>query len=127
MRVRIRGGFSLLDLKRYTDGRGLKGIGYSGLATKDLVNMAPIIVPVNFSGFPHFVIFRGLVQGHVLLADPAFGNRKVSREYFEKHWIQEIGFIVAAADGTQAPPGGLAVRDQDVAAVPAVAVRQAIQ
>ena len=45
--VRARQGFSLLDLKRYVERRGYRGIGYGELALEDLVDRAPIMVPVN--------------------------------------------------------------------------------
>ena len=32
--------------------------------------MAPIMVPVDLSGYPHFVVFRGALGNRVLLADP---------------------------------------------------------
>jgi uncharacterized protein len=125
LRVRVRGGFSLLDLKRYADTRGLRGIGYTKLAVTDLVKFAPAIVPVNLTGFPHFVVFRGMVGDEVLLADPAFGNRTMHVDRFSASWIQQIGFIVARSDGSPAPPGRLAVRLDDVARVPDLAVRDA--
>src|ERR687892_1070385 len=54
--VRARHGFSLLDLKRYVDERGYQAIGYGKLTLADLVEQAPIIVPVNFLGYNHFVV-----------------------------------------------------------------------
>lgn len=125
LRVRTRGGFSLLDLKRYADSRGLRGIGYARLSMDDLSRLAPVIVPVNFSGFPHFVVFRGVVDGRVLLADPAFGNRVVHPEYFQARWLKQIGFIVAGADGKQVAAGQLAPRPADVPSVPRMAIEEA--
>ena len=57
--VRLRQGFSLLDLKRFVDGRGYQGIGYGRLELEDLDDNAPIITPVSFHGYPHFVVYRG--------------------------------------------------------------------
>lgn len=127
LRVRIRGGFSLLDLKRYAETRGLKGIGYTQLSMDDLSRLAPAIVPVDFSGFPHFVVFRGTIDDRVLLADPAFGNRLVHADYFRARWLKQIGFIVATADGSQASAGRLAVRPDDVSSVPHLAIQQALK
>ena len=81
--VRARHGFSLLDLKRYVDGRGYEGIGYGKLVVEDLIERAPIMVPVRLRGYNHFVVFRGILGGSVLVADPAFGNRTMSIEKFE--------------------------------------------
>ena len=46
--VKARLGFSLLDLKTYVDARGYRGIGYGKLEFQDLIERAPVIVPVNF-------------------------------------------------------------------------------
>jgi predicted double-glycine peptidase len=106
--VNIRQGFSLLDLKRYADGRGYEGIGYGKLTLDDLVKKAPIIVPLNLLGYNHFVIFRGIKGNRVLLADPAWGNRTLLIEQFENAWIDfpqigKVGFAVARTDGASTP------------------------
>ena len=115
--VRIRQGFSLLDLKRYVDGLGYEGIGLGQLALPDLFERAPIIVPVNLQGFPHFVVFRGGTKNSVLLADPAFGNITISKDKFFNGWINykdigHVGFVVTQA-GALAPPGGLSAHALD--------------
>ena len=115
--VRIRQGFSLLDLKRYVDGLGYEGIGLGQLALPDLFERAPIIVPVNLQGFPHFVVFRGGTKNSVLLADPAFGNITISKDKFLNGWINykdigHVGFVVTQA-GALAPPGGLSAHALD--------------
>ena len=115
--VRLRNGFSLLDLKRYVDERGYQGIGYGNLEFQDLVDMAPIMVPADLSGYPHFVVFRGARGNRVLLADPGFGNRTMLASKFEAAWLAypevgRVGFVVAPVDGT-APPGRLAATSLD--------------
>jgi protein O-GlcNAc transferase len=106
--VRARHGFSLLDLKRYVDERGYQAIGYGQLTLADLVEQAPIMVPVNFLSYNHFVVFRGMRGNRVLLADPAFGNRTMHVAKFEAAWLEyeefgKVGFVVALADGTESP------------------------
>jgi uncharacterized protein len=115
--VRLRQGFSLLDLKRYVDQRGYLGIGYGELALADLIELAPIMVPVNLNGFNHFVVFRGALGNRVLLADPAFGNRTMLMAKFEAGWLEyahigKVGFRVARRDGSH-PPNQLAPRASD--------------
>lgn len=115
--VRIRQGFSLLDLKRFVDGLGYEGIGLGQLEFADLIERAPIIVPVTVRGFPHFVIFRGATPRTVLLADPAFGNITMSVEKFVNGWIDyreigHVGFFVTIA-GAPAPPGRLSADAMD--------------
>lgn len=101
--VRARQGFSLLDLKRYVEKRGYRGIGYGQLTLEDLIERAPVIVPVRFHGYNHFVVFRGALGSRVLLADPAFGNHTMLAEKFEVAWLDyaqfgKVGFVVAQAD-----------------------------
>lgn len=110
--VRIRQGFSLLDMKRYVERLGYQGVGLGEMAFDDLLERAPIIVPVELRGFPHFVVFRGATERRVLVADPAFGNITVTRRKFEAAWIDyaafgRVGFAVKQADEL-APPGALA-------------------
>jgi predicted double-glycine peptidase len=118
MLLRARQGFSLLDLKRYVDNRGYEGIGYGKLTLQDLIAYAPIMVPVNFHGYNHFVVFRGIRGERVLLADPAWGNRTLGAEKFKDVWIDypkigKVGFVVALNDGDIAPPNRLAPQAKD--------------
>jgi hypothetical protein len=106
--VRYRQGFSLADLKRYVDGRGYEGIGYGQLELADLIELAPILVPVSVFGYNHFVVFRGIRGGRVVLADPAYGNRVMRVDRFERAWLTfpelgKVGFVIATRDGTQLP------------------------
>ena len=100
--VRLRLGFSLLDLKRYAATQGLEATGYGGLGLDDLVAMAPVIVPIRSHGFRHFVVLRGRSGDRLLLADPAFGNRTMSADTFEAQWANHLGFTVT--DPSQPPP-----------------------
>jgi uncharacterized protein len=115
--VRGQEGFSLLDLKVYVDRRGYEGIGYGDMGLENLIDNAPIIVPVSFNGYNHFVVFRGVRANRVLLADPAWGNRTVTLDEFEDGWIEypqfgRVGFVVAHADGT-VPPNRMAPRPSE--------------
>ena len=123
--VQVRQGFSLLDMKRYLSTRGYIGTGYGNMEFADLIKLAPIIVAVSPIGYNHFLIFRGVIGDKVLLADPAFGNRTMSIEKFERIWINfpdlgRVGFTVSR-DGKQAPPRLLRVQPtQFVAPAPAL-------
>ena len=115
--VRLRQGFSLLDLKRFVDALGFEGIGLGKLEFRDLIQRAPIIVPVSARGYPHFVVVRGATEDTVLLADPAFGNVTMSIDRFVDQWIDyreigRVGFVVTRA-GKLAPPGRLSARPSD--------------
>ncbi|MBC8241508.1 MAG: C39 family peptidase [Alphaproteobacteria bacterium] len=115
--VRIRQGFSLLDLKRYVDRLGYDGVGLGQLTLPDLLTRAPVIVPVILQGYPHFVVFRGATSREVLLADPAFGNVTLSITKFMAGWIkykdlERVGFVVKKS-GKLTPPGRLSARAVD--------------
>lgn len=115
--VRLRQGFSLLDMKRFVDKLGYEGNGLGQLTFPDLLVRAPIIVPVNLQGYPHFVVFRGATKNSVLLADPAFGNVTMSINKFINGWIEyqnigRVGFVVKKA-GTLAPPRRLSAQALD--------------
>jgi uncharacterized protein len=115
--VRGQEGFSLLDMKLYVDRLGYQGIGYGDMVLEDLIDNAPIIVPVNFGGYNHFVVFRGVRANRVLLADPAWGNRTVTLDEFEDGWIEypqvgRVGFVIAHEDGSL-PPNRMAPQPSD--------------
>jgi predicted double-glycine peptidase len=102
--IQIREGFSLFDLKRYAESIGYKGIGLGNMSMKDLVEKAPVLVPIRTNGYNHFVIFRGMRGNRVLLADPAWGNRTVLADDFEQAWLEypkigKVAFQVQRADG----------------------------
>ena len=101
--LEMKQGFSLLDLKRFVDKRGLIGNGYGELKFDNLIDIAPVIVPVNLDGYNHFVIFRGIVANRVLLADPAWGNRTMYKDKFVRAWIDfgdigHVGFTIESND-----------------------------
>jgi predicted double-glycine peptidase len=117
--VRLRQGFSLLDLKRFVDGRGYNGVGLGQLEFEHLLVSAPIIVPITTHGYQHFVVFRGTLGNRVLLSDPAFGNRTMLRSDFEHAWIDfaeigHVGFVVKRKDGL-IPPNQLDADPRDFA------------
>jgi hypothetical protein len=126
LKVKTRGGFSLLDLKRYADGQGLQGVGYLHAGLDDLLEMAPALVPIVVRGYPHFVVVRGKLQDKVLLADPAFGNRTMDVGSFEKAWQGGITFVVRRRDG-KPPPNQLTVRSTDTLRPSAAAIRSALR
>ena len=128
--MKIRQGFSLLDLKRYVEGRGYEGIGYGQLGFEDLIDLAPVMVPVDFNGYNHFVIVRGAVGDRVVLADPAWGNRTMAVERFEDSWLEypeigKVGFAVARRDGAE-PPGELGLRRGDIVTAPDAVLRRVL-
>jgi predicted double-glycine peptidase len=110
--VQLREGFSFLDLKRYvqTYRTGLyKGEGLGQLDLNDLIEQAPLMVAVNALGYNHFVVFRGVMGDRILVADPAWGNRTMTIDKFQRMWLDygepvgHVGFVVERADGQKLP------------------------
>ena len=111
-------GFSLLDLKRFAERRGLSADGFGGLRFEHLLDMAPLLVPVRFDGYDHFVVFKGVLGDRVALADPAWGNRTLRVEEFLGAWISvdpvgRIGFRVQDAGGDAGASHPLTPRTED--------------
>jgi predicted double-glycine peptidase len=95
LRVKVRGGFSLLDMKRFAESRGHTAEGFRNVSVEELLRMRHPIVPIDEHGDPHFVVVRGLRGDKVDIADPAFGNRLMSVERFSSAWKEGIAFVVA--------------------------------
>lgn len=125
-RVQRRGGFSLLDMKRYLASQGFDGRGYAGLSLADLIQRAPVIIPIEMRGYRHFVVFRGIARGRAVIADPAFGNRSLSLSSFNMAWRSGIGFSIQPDSGGTWPnlmqPG-----PRDLLRVPDQALRSVIK
>src|SRR6266566_6815926 len=58
IKVKVRGGFSLPDMKRFVETRGFKGTGFKGLTFEDLLQLQSPIVPIDAYGNPHFIVVR---------------------------------------------------------------------
>ena len=94
-RVRERGGFSLLDLKRYAEAVGYQGSGLGGMTLADLKSFAlPAILPIRIRGFDHFVVYRKQIADRIFIGDPAFGNLILKSKEFEQMWKSKIAFYV---------------------------------
>jgi len=84
-------GFSMLELKRFGDRRGYVVQGFK-ITKPDAVTEVkiPFLTLVNSRGYNHFVIVKGVRDGVVYIADPAFGNRSRTMEEFKAEWSQII-------------------------------------
>lgn len=83
-------GFSMLDMKRYLDAKGLRSDGFRMSLDKLASIGVPGIALVNTRGYRHFVVIRGVDDRRVLLGDPAAGNTAISREDFEEIWTGAV-------------------------------------
>ena len=95
--IKKQGGFSLLDMKKLAANRGYSAEGYENLDVADLARMPFAIVPiVEYGRRPHFIVVRSIdAAGVVDIADPAFGNRKVSSQKFMDIWEGKVAFVLS--------------------------------
>ena len=87
-------GFSLLDMKTYLESIGYEADGY--VATLDTLENAgvPAIALINYRGYRHFVVVKGIQGKEVLIGDPALGIKVMSRAAFETLWDNGVLFII---------------------------------
>lgn len=95
-----RSGFSMLDMKRYLDKRGLRSDGFRMSFDRIAEMGIPGIALVNVNGYRHFVVVKGAVGNRVLLGDPALGLVTTDRATFQKLWDGSI--LTARADSALA-------------------------
>lgn len=95
VKVRARGGFSLLDLKRFAQARGYNAEGYAGMSIEELAaQKTSVIVPIRVKGFDHFIVVHKITEGRVIIADPGFGNLTMKVDRFQMLWKEGIVFVV---------------------------------
>ena len=93
-KVKARKGFSLLDLKKFAESKGYKATGYK-MDMEFLKELnKPVLVPIKFKNYRHFVIVRGIVGDRVFIADPAAGKMVMKDVRFENIWLNGIGLVV---------------------------------
>jgi predicted double-glycine peptidase len=82
-----KSGFSMLELKEYGESRGFAVGGFRLDDVRKLEKLkVPAITLTNIRGYNHFVVIKGVKDGRVFIADPAFGNRVRSYEDFDAEW-----------------------------------------
>lgn len=115
--------FSLLDMKRFVEKLGYYGTGYKA-EIEDLKTLGkPCIVPMEIFGYQHFVVFRGIVQDHVFLADPYLGDISFPLDQFRKMWQRNVAFVVTDHDIVHST---LMVRVDDLRFIDLDATRRAL-
>ena len=80
-------GFSMLELKQFGDRAGYLAKGYRIKTVEALSKIkVPLLTLTSTRGYNHFVVIKGIRDGQVFIADPAFGNRSLSLDAFEEEW-----------------------------------------
>ncbi|CAM4259709.1 C39 family peptidase [Vibrio agarivorans] len=79
-------GFSLLDMKSYLHHQGLNADGFQIELTKLKSVGVPAITLVNFDGYMHFVVIKGINDHSVILGDPSRGTLVMPIEQFQPYY-----------------------------------------
>lgn len=115
LKDRTKNGLSLADLKVLSDRMGYDAaVGKLDSLQKLSESKIPLIVPVKLGGTDHFVVYRGMCNGFVFLADPIRGNLRLCESEFEKAWIKNAVLVVTLPDMTSSAVSRLGVRPEEV-------------
>jgi uncharacterized protein len=103
MKDRVKNGLSMTDLRKAAVAQGyLSTIGKRTLS--ELVEAkVPLIVRIKKDDFEHFVVYRGILNDRVFLADPIRGNLRLSICRFAEQWT-DGAVLVVAKPVEQLPP-----------------------
>jgi len=107
-----RRGFSLLDMKRYAISLGYEAGGFRGELPDLLALKQPAVISIRYGGFDHFVVYKGEGNGHVVLADPEFGNLTMHVRDFAEIWAPKVLFVVYPR--AELPTAGLTLSNEDL-------------
>jgi uncharacterized protein len=103
-KVKQRKGFSLLDLKRFLEAKGYIAQGFrmdiNYLRTLD----QPVLVPIKFKNYRHFVVVKFMAGNRVFVADPTLGNMIIKEHWFNSIWEGGIGLVVDQKDRAKRDP-----------------------
>ncbi|KAB1458397.1 bacteriocin resistance protein [Vibrio panuliri] len=81
-----KSGFSLLDMRNYLETKGFKADGFKVPLSKMQELGVPGITLVNFDGYMHFVVIKGMNNHSVILGDPSRGTIQMKYADFERYY-----------------------------------------
>ncbi|MEM7248543.1 MAG: cysteine peptidase family C39 domain-containing protein [Acidobacteriota bacterium] len=85
-KIIARGGFSLLDLRRYVRSIGLDALGHRVPLNELLELEGPLLVPLKLHGRMHYVVLWEVAGRRAVLSDPAFGRITLTLPEFRRVW-----------------------------------------
>jgi predicted double-glycine peptidase len=116
-KIIARRGFSLLDMKRYLQTLGADAAGFRGEMSDLATLKQPAVVPIEYAGFKHFVVFRGIRDGRVFLADPSAGHIVFSVEEFAKLWDRNTLFLLYPPKSQPSTLARLSLSDRELGVI----------
>lgn len=109
--IEQRRAFSLLDMKRFVQAIGYTGEGYTA-ELDDLKGLeTPAIIPIEFMGYTHFVVYKGYYRGSLFCADPFMGNISFTETQFQDMWYKNVLFLVTTEGSTL---NALSLKEEDL-------------
>lgn len=112
--IRERRAFSFLDMKGFVDALGYQGAGYRAEMENLMTLDVPVILPIEIWDYKHFVVFQGIHDNRVFLADPWQGHTTYPVKVFEDMWYRKVIFMVDAGPGTKPKNNLLALSREDM-------------
>ena len=114
-------GFSMLDMQKYLERRGLRSNGYRTEIERLWKAQIPAIALINTNGYMHFVVVKGVNGNRILMSDPSVGTKVMDRETFEQSWNQVLFVVLDEVEQAQTSFN----RAEEWAALPKAPVRLA--
>jgi len=107
--------FSLYDMQRICNVLGYDAQGYKA-KIEELENPEywPAIIPIILYGYRHFVVFKGVYDNRVFVADPFRGNSSYLLTRFQELWYDNIIFIVTNGPSKKKKLDALKISAQDL-------------
>lgn len=122
--INKRQAFSLLDMKKFVKVLGYQAEGYKA-EMDDLKSLTtPCIIPIKVMEYRHFVVFRGIYDGHVFLTDPWRGDVSYVLSDFYDLWYEKVMFVVSNENGRTL--NNLKLKPEDLSYIHEEAARQII-
>lgn len=85
---RVLNGLTLTDLKNVAQLGGYTAV-LGKLSIEKLADTKlPLVVAITVNDYDHFVVFRGMDDEYVYIADPIYGKKKELIETFAEQWQQ---------------------------------------
>jgi len=99
-KIQRRRAFSLLDMKKFVNKLGYRGVGYKA-KIEDLLEVdTPGIIPIKIFNYRHFTVLKGIHKGHIFLVDPWRGHSSYSLNQFQQMWYNNVIFIIYPPKGS---------------------------
>ncbi len=111
---RVKNGLAISDLRRTAVKMGYQATIGTMPFDKLAASRVPLVVPLRLKKYDHFVVFRGVVDGRVYLADPIRGNVRPTVSEFCAQWQKQAVLAIAKPDVELPETSPLAIRPEEV-------------